>query len=608
MKFREIFIAVFLSVAALPGFAETYYVSKNGDDSNEGTSAAPFATINASAQIAMPGDTIIVHGGVYREWVSPARGGTSEEDRIIYQAAEGETVIIAGSELVRGWVKEDNLWRVDIKDEDIGVFKEEIRHPIYVEVDESGDGWGWLKYGRWAHRGDVIYRGQGLTEKEKRSDLSTAYSWYIESADGGSTVWANFGDEDPNESGVELALRPYAFYPTTPGLNYITLKGIVVANVATHWAPPTVPQPGAIGTNGGSHWVIEDNAVIHSRTLAISIGNPTSEADLTKAGSHVIQNNILLRNGQGGVAGQSWNHDSVIQGNWIEDTNYRKEFGGWETSAIKIHNADNVLIEGNIIRNVGTADSEIGAAHGIWIDFQNKNVRVTRNVIADAEAASILTEANWDGPVLIDNNVVFGGELSTYSSRSDVWVHNLFVDAMGRWENQDWGDRIPVSNSRWIRNAFVGLGLDGLPSDTPDTLVSENLYLSGAKPSALDQDQLDSASTASFSLNWTQPFSVSFAAHLPDAFVVQRTPTLDVMSFDHPSLCDFKPAPVVTDLLSLDVSLDAVEHDRAVSDFPYGPFGQLPIGEPLKMGVAAPAAQLESVQSILANGVAAFER
>ena len=39
----------------------------------------------------------------------------------------------------------------------------------------------------------------------------------------------------------------------------------------------------------------------------------------------------------------------------IEHANYRREFGGWETAAIKFHNSVDTVIEGNLI----TLDTDI---------------------------------------------------------------------------------------------------------------------------------------------------------------------------------------------------------------------------------------------------------
>ena len=40
-----------------------YHVSKKGSDKNEGTKEAPFLTIQRAADIAAPGDIVIVHEG-----------------------------------------------------------------------------------------------------------------------------------------------------------------------------------------------------------------------------------------------------------------------------------------------------------------------------------------------------------------------------------------------------------------------------------------------------------------------------------------------------------------------------------------------------------------
>ena len=82
-----IFIALVFSFTCL---SREYHVAKTGNDSNKGTKESPFLTIQAAAYIAHPGDVIIVHEGVYRERVNPPRGGTSDDMRIVYQAAEGE--------------------------------------------------------------------------------------------------------------------------------------------------------------------------------------------------------------------------------------------------------------------------------------------------------------------------------------------------------------------------------------------------------------------------------------------------------------------------------------------------------------------------------------
>ena len=42
------------------------HVSTTGSDSADGSADAPFRTIDRAAQAAGPGDTVLVHAGVYR--------------------------------------------------------------------------------------------------------------------------------------------------------------------------------------------------------------------------------------------------------------------------------------------------------------------------------------------------------------------------------------------------------------------------------------------------------------------------------------------------------------------------------------------------------------
>src|SRR5215469_8853802 len=93
----------------------TLHVATEGTDSADGSAGRPFRTINRAAELARPGDSVLVHAGEYREWVRPRRGGLSGTRRITYQAAPGEHVIIKGSERVTGWEQEPGtVWRASV--------------------------------------------------------------------------------------------------------------------------------------------------------------------------------------------------------------------------------------------------------------------------------------------------------------------------------------------------------------------------------------------------------------------------------------------------------------------------------------------------------------
>lgn len=55
--------------------------------------------------------------GVYREWVNPPRGGTSEEKRITYRTAEGAHPILTGGEPLTGWEEiGGGIWKLRVPD------------------------------------------------------------------------------------------------------------------------------------------------------------------------------------------------------------------------------------------------------------------------------------------------------------------------------------------------------------------------------------------------------------------------------------------------------------------------------------------------------------
>src|SRR4051812_49125852 len=80
----------------------SYYVSTSGNDSSPGTLSNPFKTIQRAANIANPGDTVLVRGGTYRETVKPAHSGTSS-GRIVFKPYNGESVTISGADPINDW-------------------------------------------------------------------------------------------------------------------------------------------------------------------------------------------------------------------------------------------------------------------------------------------------------------------------------------------------------------------------------------------------------------------------------------------------------------------------------------------------------------------------
>ncbi len=153
---KKLITAITITLISCTTGATEYHVSPSGLDSNTGSQLKPFKTISAAARIAQPGDVITVHEGVYREHVNPPRGGISDDKRIVYRAADGEHVMIKGSEIIKGWDKVgDDVWKVTLPDSFFGGYNP------YTDVIK-GEWHAHRGYPR--HTGTVYLNGNWLDE------------------------------------------------------------------------------------------------------------------------------------------------------------------------------------------------------------------------------------------------------------------------------------------------------------------------------------------------------------------------------------------------------------------------------------------------------------
>jgi alpha-N-arabinofuranosidase len=499
--------------------AREIHVSKTGSDSASGSLANPYLTINKAASLAMPGDTVTIGAGTYREWVKPIRGGTGESNRITYRAAPGEKVNIKGSERITSWTYEaEGVWKVELPNSFFGEY-----NPFALEL--SG---GWLNYGKWHHRGDVYLNGEAFYEKKTSQEVIEAQqSWCCRVGEEVTTIHANFGKANPNKKLTEINVRESLFMPEISGLKFITVDGFHFMHAAANWAPPVLElQTGAIGPRMGKNWIIENCTITNARCVGIILGHaPGIDYDDIEAyGDHIVRNNIIRRCGQAGIAGQKGATRSVISGNLIEDTNYRREFGGWETAAIKFHNSVDTIISGNLIRGVFR---QTQGAFGIWIDYANQGIRITGNVIYNTEAANIFLEMNH-GPILVDNNILVG-QPTRSNSEATVFAHNLFVDCGYEYSpdtkrqsqffkphtTQGAGRKTGTAqDDKWFNNIFIRQGLDQVKAAS-GYISDYNVFLEGAKRSSFgDENSMVDSYVTDFaikdhSLGTTITFSIN---------------------------------------------------------------------------------------------------
>ena len=517
-----IFIPIFFTLSA-----KEYHVAKTGNDDNPGTTEAPFLTIQKAANIAQAGDVITIHEGVYREWIKPPRGGNSETERIVYQAANGEKVEIKGSEIITDWQKfKGSVWKAIVPNALFGDYKP---YKEFVRGDWFND------KGRPHHTGEVYLNGKSLWEMEMLEKVlhpevveenwdpkGSTFTWFCESDEENTYLYANFHEFNPNNELVEINVRKACFYPEKNNINYITVSGFDMSQAATQWAPPTAEQIGLIGTNWSKGWIIENNVVKNSKCSGITLGKHGDEFDNTSEnsaegyvetikralargwnkeniGSHIVRNNTISDCEQTGICGSMGGVFSKIENNDIYNIWTKRMWTGAEMGGIKIHASIDMIIKNNRLANCG---------RGLWLDWMCQGCRVTGNLLYNNTTDDIFVEVNH-GPFLIENNILLS-ELSIRDwSEGGAYVHNLVA---GNVELRPQSRETPFQkphtteiaglrttkcgDSRYFNNIFVGgvkeiqgrqSGLGVYNNAELPMYVDGNVYINGAKKSKDDQ-------------------------------------------------------------------------------------------------------------------------
>ena len=491
---------------ALSLSATEYHVSVTGRDANDGSASKPFKTISTAAQRAQPGDVITVHTGIYRERINPPRGGDSDQQRIIYQAAKGEQVTITGSEAITNWVKvQDDVWKVTLPNSFFGRFNP------YSDLIH-GD---WFNpKGRQHHTGAVYLNGDWLLEAAKLDDVlkptNNIPHWFGQVDNENTTIWAQFKAANPNAQHVEINVRQTVFFPEKTGINYLTVRGFTLENAATPWAPPTAKQVGLIGTHWSKGWIIEDNVIRYSRCSGIALGkygdawdnksesadayNKTVERALQNGwsrdniGHHLVRNNTISHCEQTGVVGSLGAAFSTVTGNTIHDIHLQQLFTGAEMAGIKFHGAIDVEISRNHIYRT---------CRGIWLDWMAQGAHVTGNLFHDNQEHDLFMEVDH-GPYLVANNVFLSPKTLLLVSQGGAYAHNLIA---GRLDLHPFDARTtplhlahstalaglsnnPCGDDRFYNNLLVQRG-DLSPYDKTRLPVwmAGNVFLQGTKAS-----------------------------------------------------------------------------------------------------------------------------
>ena len=215
-----------------------YYVSKSGDNSNNGSETSPFLTIQKGLAVVSAGDTVFVKTGIYNEQVTVyGKSGTASSQTTI-SAYPGDLPIIDGTGInIDGEGALVMIW-----DKFITFSGFEIRNSSKNGVTTSDEGHNLIRHNN-IH--DVMGQGIGLGGDNDIAEYNVVYNTSMNNYTKPGSVY--------NAAGISARRAP----------NYAIIRHNIVHDV---WGE-------GISTFEATHTLIEDNIAFDNWSTDIYISN-----------------------------------------------------------------------------------------------------------------------------------------------------------------------------------------------------------------------------------------------------------------------------------------------------------------------------------------------
>ncbi|MHC4509188.1 MAG: right-handed parallel beta-helix repeat-containing protein [Planctomycetota bacterium] len=360
MEWRCILLAVFLYASAQ---GRTWHVAQ---ENLPGINAeGQVHSVGEAASALEAGDTVIIHGGIYREHVAIEKSGTAEAP-ISIRAATGEFVVVTGAERLSQWQrhKGDSIFSTDWPHRFIS-WNEHHTHP-------SDD------YHRLIGRCEQVFvQGYPLAQVLEKQKLSRG-TFFVDLDAKRLYVWDRANrDLSSKRAMVEASVNGTIW--TCKG-NHVRTNGIrfrYAANRAQH---------------GAAQFSGDDNEVEDC------VFEYTNACGAKFSGERItVRNCIFQHNGQLGFgAGRA--HGLLMTGCIVANNNTKGFDRGWEAGGNKIALTRGMVIEKSLFRdNIGD---------GIWFDIGNEKCEVRNCLIANNENAGIFYEISYG--LHAHDNVIIG--------------------------------------------------------------------------------------------------------------------------------------------------------------------------------------------------------
>lgn len=449
-------LTIFL-LAIISGFwlsAAEYYVAVDGNDTGDGSANQPWATLTYATSVAMPGDTVIISGGIYHERLIPSRSG-EKGATITYRAAHGERPVLDGSTLSvngrRGMIDIQSRSYLRIEGFTVKGYRTDtpFQVPVGILIEGKGEGLEIVgntiesmgstapvdgsRLGRDAHGigvfgtqweplSDIVIRGNTLRDLALGSSEALVINGNVD----GFQVLDNVVIDCDN-----IGIDAIGFEGVAPAAGIDQARnGIIARNrverIQTKGNPAyTGPAAAGIYIDGGRDIIVERNWVSH---CDIGIEVASEHAGRVTHGI-TVRSNLLVENLLAGLFVGGYNSDTTGDAEncrILHNTFYNNDTdpkGGTFGQICIQYRVRDLLVAGNILVHTITKDDGYNAFVVQW-NATGRDFTFERNLYYGP-----------DTPVwVVANNWIAGWDAYTESAQSGAaewWGDPVFADASG---------------------------------------------------------------------------------------------------------------------------------------------------------------------------------
>lgn len=460
--------------------ATDYYVDDTSPSNpGSGSYSDPYRNIQSCANVAVAGDTCYIRAGTYRETVTPAYSGSSGSP-IKFEAYNGETVTIDGSDTITGWtLYSGSVYRASIG-WDLGA-----ENQVFV----SGSMGQLARWPNVANASDPFDTGNFSAAQSGSGDGHVVDSYLPSNPPNfwqGAVIWASFGHKWSSFGTRITSSTGSNLYYTTPSSasgwsSYPGAGSYLGSNVERYFLSDKLELLDA----ANEWWVDHTNHYLYIQVAGG--GNPgsavtakrrqlafdlSSKSYIEVRGVHIFASTVSMEGADHSMLDQV--EAKYLTHHSMDEISYELAWGPlWLRNGISISGNSNSVLNSVIHYSVGSCIT-INSGDGHVID--NNDVSYCNY----ANSYCVGIEAGGDGPnVWVTRNSVAytGGPSGSFNSAGALIAFNEFSysELLGDDRGSVNAGRVQVAYN-WLHDIGRGLAYGITPALYTDSAGDDVTY------------------------------------------------------------------------------------------------------------------------------------